>query len=320
VGTSHLQRGLHPTGTNGAFGAGAAAGRILRLDGEKMTHDLGISGTQAAGLMAAQYSAMVKRMHAGRAAQSGIYGALLAQKGLTGITNILEADYGGYCKVMADVSDKNVLTAGLGEHFETGHVGFKPYAAGGSTHTAHEAVKSIMEKNSLTADMVDKITIRATTVTFHHTSWEYKPEGITAAQMNMHYVVAVTALEGAVFIDQFTEEKVNDPGIIEFSRKVEVIPDPALDRLGPAFRHAVIAEVRTKNGRTFKERVDTAKGSNKRPMTADEVIDKYKILTGKVLAQKRVADLYEMVLNLEKVSDVREVSKLLVSSIGKVEV
>jgi 2-methylcitrate dehydratase PrpD len=320
VGTSHLQRGLHPTGTNGVFGAGAAAGRILRLDGEKMTHDLGISGTQAAGLMAAQYSAMVKRMHAGRAAQSGIYGALLAQKGLTGITNILEADYGGYCKVMADVSDKNVLTAGLGEHFETGHVGFKPYAAGGSTHTAHEAVKSIMEKNSLTADMVDKITIRATTVTFHHTSWEYKPEGITAAQMNMHYVVAVTALEGAVFIDQFTEEKVNDPGIIEFSRKVEVIPDPALDRLGPAFRHAVIAEVRTKNGRTFKERVDTAKGSNKRPMTADEVIDKYKILTGKVLAQKRVADLYEMVLNLEKVSDVREVSKLLVSSIGKVEV
>ena len=93
VGTSHLQRGLHPTGTNVAFGAGAAAGRILRLDTEKMIHDLGISGTQAAGLMAAQYSAMVKRMHAGRAAQSGVYGALLSQRGFTGITNILEADY-----------------------------------------------------------------------------------------------------------------------------------------------------------------------------------------------------------------------------------
>ena len=177
-----------------------------------------------------------------------------------------------------------------------------------------------MEKNSLTADMIDKITIRATTVTFHHTSWEYKPEGITAAQMNMHYVVAVTALEGALFIDQFTEEKIKDPGIIEFSRKVEVIPDPALDSLGSAFRHAVIAEVRTQNGRTFEERVDTAKGSNKRPMTTDEVIDKYKILAGKVLSQERVDDLYDMVLNLEKVSDVRELSKLLLSSMRKGEV
>jgi 2-methylcitrate dehydratase PrpD len=37
------------------------------------------------GLMAAQYAAMVKRLHAGRAAQSGVYGALLAQKGLSGI-------------------------------------------------------------------------------------------------------------------------------------------------------------------------------------------------------------------------------------------
>ena len=313
LGASHLQRGFHPTGTHGAFGAGAAAGRILGLDAEQMIHDLGISGTQAAGLMAAQYSAMVKRMHAGRAAQSGLYGALLAQKGLTGITNILEADYGGYCRVMADVSDMNKLTAGLGESFETGRVGFKPYAAGGSTHTAHEAVKSIMEENGLTADMIDEITIHATTATYHHTSWEYEPEGVTAAQMNIQYVVAVTALEGSLFIDQFTEEKVNDPRIMEYSRKVEVIPDPELDKRGPEFRHAIIAEVRTKDGGTFSERVDTARGSDKRPLSADEVINKYTILAGRVLPQNRVNDLENMVLNLETVSDVGKLAELLVA-------
>jgi 2-methylcitrate dehydratase PrpD len=312
LGTSHLQRGFHPTGTHGAFGAGAAAGRILGLDAGKMTHDLGISGTQAAGLMAAQYSAMVKRMHAGRAAQSGLYGALLAQRGLTGITNILEADYGGYCAVMAEASDMNKLTVGLGENFETGRVAFKSYAAGGSTHTAHEAVKSIMEKNGLAADMIDKITIYATTATYHHTSWEYKPEGVTAAQMNMQYVVAVTALEGDLFIDQFTEEMVNDPRIIEYSRKVEVIPDPELDKRGPEFRHAIIAEVRTKDGRIFSEGVDTAKGSDKRPLSTDVVIHKYTILASRVLPQKRVNDLKDMVLNLEKVPNVGELAKLLV--------
>jgi len=311
VGTSHLQRGFHPTGTNGTFGAGAAAGRILRLDPDKMTHALGIAGTQAAGLMAAQYSAMVKRMHAGRAAQSGVYGALLARKGLTGITNILEADYGGYCTAMAETCDMEKLTAGLEKVFETARVGFKPYAAGGSTHTAHEAVKSVMEKNNLTADIIDKITIRATTVTYHHTSWEYKPEGVTAAQMNMPYVVAVTALEHDVFIDQFTEEKIKDPRIIELSRKVKVIPDPELDKLGPELRHAVIAEIKTNDGRTFSERVDTAKGSDKRPMTNDDVLHKYRVLAGKVLSKNRVAELQDAVQNLERCLSIKEFAELL---------
>ena len=211
VGTSHLQKGFHPTGTNGTFGAAAASGRLLKLNPLQMQHALGIAGTQAAGLMAAQYAAMVKRMHAGRAAQSGVYGALLAQRGLTGITNILEADYGGYCTVMAEKADMTLLTRDLGERFETAVVGFKPYAAGGSTHTAHEAVKEIMAENGLHAEMIDKITVRTTTATYHHTNWQYRPEGVTAAQMNMQYVVAVTALEGTIFIDQFSEEKVKDP-------------------------------------------------------------------------------------------------------------
>ena len=60
-------------------------------------HALGIAGTQSSGLMAAQYGAMVKRMHAGRAAQSGLYAALLASQGFTGIVDVFEAPYGGFC-------------------------------------------------------------------------------------------------------------------------------------------------------------------------------------------------------------------------------
>jgi aconitate decarboxylase len=214
---------------------------------------------------------------------------------------------------MSGVSDMNKLTAGLGENFETARVGFKPYAAGGSTHTAHEAVKSIMTQNRLTAEDIDHVKIRSTTVTYHHTSWEYKPEGITAAQMNMHYVVAVTVLEGNIFIDQFTDRKASDPKIIEYSRRVEVIPDPELDKLGPEFRHAVIAEVKTKDGRILQERVDTAKGSAKNPMSTEEVVRKYEILGGKVLSSQRVAEIKDMVFNLEKVGDIRDLARLLMA-------
>ena len=89
-------RGFHPQGASGVFVAAAAAGRMLNLDADHMQHALGIVGSQAGGLMAAQEGAMVKRFHSGRAAQSGVYAAFLAQRDFTGISDVLEAGYGGY--------------------------------------------------------------------------------------------------------------------------------------------------------------------------------------------------------------------------------
>src|SRR6201987_4050980 len=96
MGPQHIGQGWHSGATVGVFAAAAAVARALALDAEKTMHALGIAGTQSSGLMAAQYGAMVKRMHAGRAAQSGLYAALLAAKGFTGIIDVFEAPYGGF--------------------------------------------------------------------------------------------------------------------------------------------------------------------------------------------------------------------------------
>src|SRR5215472_6783136 len=72
MGQEHIGQGWHSGATVGVFSAAAGAARALGLSSDQTVHALGIAGTQAAGLMAAQYGAMVKRMHAGRAAQSGL--------------------------------------------------------------------------------------------------------------------------------------------------------------------------------------------------------------------------------------------------------
>src|SRR5207247_6206447 len=92
MGQEHIGQGWHSGATLGVFSAAAGAARGLRLDPERTVHALGIAGTQASGLMAAQYGAMVKRMHAGRSSQSGLYGALLAEQGFTGIEDVFERD------------------------------------------------------------------------------------------------------------------------------------------------------------------------------------------------------------------------------------
>src|SRR5262245_4594711 len=117
MGPAHIASGWHSGATLGVFSAAAGAARGLKLDAERTVHALGIAGTQAAGLMAAQFGAMVKRMHAGRSSQSGLYGALLAKSGFTGIVNVLESEYGGFCTTLSQSKDHfnlKELTAGFG--------------------------------------------------------------------------------------------------------------------------------------------------------------------------------------------------------------
>jgi hypothetical protein len=66
--------------------------RGLKLDVEKLFTP-SASRHPGCGLMAAQFGAMVKRMHAGRSSQSGLCGALFADAGFTG-TSMLESEYG----------------------------------------------------------------------------------------------------------------------------------------------------------------------------------------------------------------------------------
>lgn len=306
-------RGFHPQGVTGTFSAASAAGRVLGLDPEQMTNALGITGSQSAGLMAAQEGAMVKRMHSGRASQSGVYSALLAKRGFTGTVHVLEAEFGGYLDAMAEEEyvRPELLVGGLGEEFEILKVGFKPYPTCASIHTSLDGLGALRDEYGFSADDVEKITVRPTTMTAVHCAWEYEAQGVTAAQMNQLYCVAALMVDGEVTINQFTEEKIRDPRIMEYISKIEVIPSEELDAVGPEGRHASIVEVELKDGRTLSRRTDQRKGSIQNPMSRQEVIDKYHQLVNSVMPAGRSAEILAIIESMEDLEDVRDLTRLL---------
>src|SRR5215813_2005631 len=157
MGPEHIAQGWHSGATVGVFSAAAGAAAALKLPADKVVHALGIAGTQSSGLMAAQYGAMVKRMHAGRAAQSGLYAALLAEAGFTGIVDVFESPYGGFCTTFSRSHDRfrlPELTSGLGERFETMGVALKFYSCVGSNHTTLDAIRAIRARRPFTAEEV----------------------------------------------------------------------------------------------------------------------------------------------------------------------
>jgi len=314
MGPQHIGQGWHSGATVGVFAAAAATARAISLDAERTVHALGIAGTQSSGLMAAQYGAMVKRMHAGRAAQSGLYAAFLAGEGFTGITDVFEAPYGGFCTTFSrsqDRFDLTALTAGLGERYETMRVSLKFYACVGSNLTTLDALADIRKRHPFTAVDIDRIVVHASQVTIDHAGWSYRPEGLTAAQLNLPFCVATMILTGDAFVDQFTPDCVNDPARIELSRKVQVLHDPAITALGAAHRHQVRVEVHFRDGSVEYEKCDSPRGSEQNFASASQIIEKFRKLTRAAMAERRQTALIEAVLRLEQLPDSRVMIELL---------
>ena len=299
-------RGFHPQGTSGAFVAAATAARALGLDAGQFQHALGIVGSQAGGLMAAQEGAMVKRFHSGRAAQSGVYSALLAKSGFTGITDVLEASYGGYLSCYSDQPNPARLTAGLGTTWETLNVGYKPHASVTSIHTALDGLAEIMREQQLKPDDIRQLATGLSPMTHVHCAWEYKAQGVTAAQMNLYYGLAVIALDGVAFTDQYREDRLRDPRIFDFIKRITAYVDPEIEEMGAAFRHAARVKVTTRDGRSFEKLLPHRRGSPEHPLQPEDIEYKFRHVVGSCLAAEHIERVIRLVHTLDKLASTSE--------------
>jgi 2-methylcitrate dehydratase PrpD len=309
-------RGFHPQGTSGAFVAAATAARALGLGAEQFQHALGIAGSQAGGLMAAQEGAMVKRFHSGRAAQSGVYSALLAKSGFTGILDVLEAPYGGYLTTHSDAPNAARLTAGLGTTWETLQVGYKPHASVTSIHTALDGVSAVMREQQLSAEDIEHVDVGLSPMTHVHCAWKYQAQGVTAAQMNLYYGLAVVAIDGVAFTEQYREERLRDPRILAFIERITARVDPEIEAMGAAFRHAARVSITARDGRIFEKLLLHRRGSPENALTPAEIEQKFSHVVAPCVAPARAAQIIELVRKLEALESTRELIELVAAPVS----
>jgi 2-methylcitrate dehydratase PrpD len=308
-------RGFHPQGTSGAFVAAATAARALGLDAGTFQHALGIVGSQGGGLMAAQEGAMVKRFHSGRAAQSGVYSALLAREGFTGIHDVLEAPYGGYLTTHSDEPNPSRLTEGLGTRWETLQVGYKPHASVTSIHTALDGLGDIMKEQKLAAEDVATLETGLSPMTHVHCAWEYKAQGVTAAQMNLYYGLAVIAIDGVAFTEQYHESRLRDPRILDFVTRVSAYVDPEIEKMGAKYRHAARVKLTTRDGRVFEKLLLDRRGSPENPLSRGDIERKFRHVVAPCVDSARAQKIVDAVARLETLGDLHELVALIAAPV-----
>jgi 2-methylcitrate dehydratase PrpD len=311
-----FKRGFHNQGTTGVFVAAVTAAHMLRLDAHQFQHALGIAGSQAAGLMAVQDGAMAKSFHGGRAAQSGVYAAKLAQRGYTGIPDVLDGGYGTFFPSFLDDWSAAALTDGLGSRWHTLRVGFKPAPAANGTITAMTAMHTIMRQHGVTAADIEAVTAFVSTNTLHHCGWPYeldRIQGVLSAQMNLRYGIAVMALEGDGSARQFAEDKIRDPATLAFIKRIAVEHEPKFEGNDGRYRVACRLVVLCKAGRRYETEVLYRKGSPEDPMTQGEMEEKFRTLA-QSLGRGQVEQIIAMVAQLDDLPHLTELSRLLTAA------
>ena len=243
---SQFHHGVHPTALCGVFGAAAAAAVSMGLERDACVQALGIAGTQASGLTEWRADgSWIKRLHPGRAAQSGVLAARLAQEGFTGPATILEGE-GGFFRAFSygETMDVDAMTRGLGADFRALGTAIKPYPC---CRFEHGAVDLAIEAHNsgITADAVEAVEVRiyATGVLTYH----QQPRNAVDAQFNVPYAVAVALLRGRVGLADFTDAAIRDGDVLALCRRITVVEDPAHTVRYPA-EYLVTLEIRLHDG------------------------------------------------------------------------
>jgi 2-methylcitrate dehydratase PrpD len=314
-GNQMLVNGWHTPGIIAPFPAALSAAIILGLDTDQTYHALGIAGAQSSGIMAAQFGSMVKRMLSAKGSQSGLYAALLAADGFTGIEDVFEAKYGGFCTTFTqspDSFDLEQLTDGLGERWETMRIAIKRHACVGTNLSTLDALEDLVAETGLKAADVEHITVALTESAIAHSYWTpYIPGDLTAAQMHLGFCVAMKLIDGEVFVDQMVEANVGRPDLVEFAARLSVVRDLEREKRGRPFARGAVVEVALKDGRTLTKTVDYYLGSYLRPMTDEQMAAKYRRLAAKTLPEAYVTEIELAVRSIELTPTVDRLVELL---------
>lgn len=280
-------RGFHPTGIICPFGVVYAAGGILGSSDAVMTNAAGVVGSQAAGLLACwEDGTWTKTLHPGWAAHSGIVALELAEAGLTGPAQVLEGKWGLMASHIQDASvrlDFARARRDLGKTWESRDISLKPYPAAHALHGLIEA--ALRARRDLAAEDIQRITCRVAPhwvpIVCERAAHKRRPPTSAAARISLQHTIAEVFIRGRLDGGSYAATDLTDTAIRHLADRVDYEIEP-----GWTDRAVFPGDIRValRDGSEITERVDSHWGSGRRPLSFEQVADKFRRNTADCLS------------------------------------
>lgn len=299
--------------TRGAYIMPLVAGKLLGLNKEQMENAVGIAASCHAVLgildAPAEKYTMTKNIRFPTMSYAGILAAMLAQKGFTGPTRVIEGQ-GGFIEAIMDGEYDLSKLVNINGKFAIRETCIKSIIADFSSHGHLTATLMLVREHDIKPEDIVEVRITTSERCAEHTGDPVKkyPENKETADHSSYYLTAIAIMDRQVGPDQFTPEKYNDPKVRELIDKVTLIGDPNLDKARPAG----ISEILTKQGKRYSLRVDYPRGHVHNPMTDAEVIDKFQSMASKYMGDEQMKQVIKTVFALDRLDDIEKLNSLMV--------
>lgn len=320
----HYDVGWHITSTTGSIGAAVAVSKLLSLSVSQTTHAIGIAATQVIGLRE-MFGSHTKSFHPGRAAQSGLMAAILAEGGYTSSEKALEAKRGwanvvGVTKTgIAESLDKwlgigggagkdgvGLVTSSESGRWEILRNSYKPFPCGIVIHPIIDACAQIhtdMVKEGLDVKDIESVFAKVHPLVLELTG-KRKPRDGLEGKFSVFHGAAIGLIYGKGTPSQYEDHVVQDSEVIAVRDRVDAAADSSLSA------DEALITVKMNDGTILKKHVRHAIGSLDVPMDDEMLQRKFEDQCVGILGEK-VGAASDACWQVEDLKDIADLSKFL---------
>jgi 2-methylcitrate dehydratase PrpD len=293
----------------GVFSAAAACGKLLNFSELEMLNTFGLALHRAAGVREALFApdSEIRAIRDGFTNQEGVISALMAGKGISACKDAIEMLFKAY---FADRYITEPLLLDLGKKFRGSEAKFKIWPSCAQTHSYIQAALHIAKEYDIKPENIKEVILTGSEDGAQHCKLPEaaEPSSPIAAKFSVAFCVAVALAKRRVVISDFLPQNLKNIEVIEIARKIKFNVNPAFGVFSP-----VTIEVTTRKGESFSFKQDSSNNSSAN-LSVEELIAKFKDCAGhsrKRLSKAKVDKLVSLVLQLEKVNDINEITDIL---------
>ncbi|XP_041806429.1 cis-aconitate decarboxylase [Chelmon rostratus] len=295
---------FHPPSVVGVMGSAAASAKLLGLSPAQCGHALAIAASSA-GAPLANAATQTKPLHIGNAARRGLEAAQLAQMGLEGNPAILDMDcgFGVYYRDYSPSAMPDSTSRDFKWILEDQDVAFKRIPAHLGMHWVVDAALEARAMLKNTVGNFDLSQIRRVTLRVPASKYIDCPLPATEhqARHSFQFNACSALLDNKVTVSSYSQAQINRPALTEILSKVKVetptVNQPSFDKM------YCEVELETDLGQSFVARCDTFYGHWRKPLSQEDLVEKFSGHASSVLCTEGVEGVIDVVGNIEEVRD-----------------
>lgn len=264
-----VARGFHSTGMAGTLACAAACARLYHLDAQGIEDAVALATTMTGGLLSYGDSRpAIKPLNPGKAAENGVFAAMLANEGMQGPTESLEGQNGWFHAVTDQVHEHFLRGS---DHLLLHDCYFKLYPSCRHTHCGIDAAVALHSKAS--TDDIEAVNVYIYPNAIKLAGIKI-PKDQDETKFSIQYTMACAMLNGSYGIADMDPPRLTQE-VLALIEKTNLIPDTSMEDREQGIRGTRV-ELILKNGERLEETVLVPKGDPENPLTRADIVEKLK--------------------------------------------